>query len=70
VGQLADGVDPASLAEAVEALFARDMDALRLAARRRAETRHSWDHTFEGLTRLYGQLLARTPGRTPLRLSA
>ena len=70
VGQLADGVDPASLAEAVEALFARDVDALKLAARRRAETRHSWDHTFEGLTRLYAQLLARAPGRTPLRLSA
>jgi alpha-1,6-mannosyltransferase len=70
VGQLATGVDPASLAEAVEALFARDMDALKLAARRRAETRHSWDHTFEGLTRLYTQLLARAPDRAPIRLSA
>nr|MEA2799003.1 alpha,6-mannosyltransferase [Phenylobacterium sp.] len=70
VGQLATGVDPASLAEAVEALFARDMDALRLAARRRAEMRHSWDHTFEGLTRLYTQLLGRSPSRAPLRLSA
>ncbi|WP_394763743.1 glycosyltransferase [Phenylobacterium sp.] len=70
VGQLSDGVDPASLAAAVEALFARDLDALKLAARRRAETRHSWDHTFEGLTRLYTQLLARTPRRSPWRLSA
>jgi alpha-1,6-mannosyltransferase len=70
VGQLATGVDPASLAEAIEALFARDVDALKLAARRRAETRHSWDHTFEGLTRLYVQLLGRSPRRTPLRLSA
>jgi alpha-1,6-mannosyltransferase len=70
VGQLATGVDPASLAEAVEALFARDLGALKLAARRRAETRHSWDHTFEGLTRLYSQLLARSPRRAPLRLSA
>jgi alpha-1,6-mannosyltransferase len=70
VGQLSNGVDPASLAEAVEALFARDVGALKLAARRRAETRHSWDHTFEGLTRLYTQLLARTPRRTPWRLSA
>ena len=64
VGQLTSGADPASLAEAVEALFARDVDALKLAARRRAETRHGWDHTFEGLTRLYGQLLNRTPRRT------
>ncbi len=70
VGQLAGGVDPASLAQAVEALFARDLDALKLAARRRAETRHSWDHTFEGLTRLYTQLLARTPRRAPLKMSA
>ncbi len=70
VGQLSNGVDPASLAEAVEALFARDLDALKLSARRRAETRHSWDHTFEGLTRLYTQLLARAPHRAPMRLSA
>jgi alpha-1,6-mannosyltransferase len=70
VGQLANAVDPASLAETVEALFARDLDALKLAARRRAETRHSWDHTFEGLTRLYTQLLARSPRRAPLRMSA
>ena len=70
VGQLAHGVDPASLAEAVDGLFARDVEALKLAARRRAETRHSWDHTFEGLTRLYANLLAKAPGRTPMRLSA
>jgi len=70
VGQLSNGVDPASLAEAVEALFARDVDALKLAARHRAETRHSWDHTFEGLTRLYATLLAKAPRRAPLRLSA
>jgi alpha-1,6-mannosyltransferase len=70
VGQLAAAVDPASLAEAVEALFARDLAELKLAARRRAETRHSWDHTFEGLTRLYTQLLARAPRRAPWRLSA
>jgi len=70
VGQLATGVDPASLAEAVEALFGRDLATLKLAARRRAETRHSWDHTFEGLTRLYAQLLARAPRRAPWKLSA
>lgn len=71
VGQLAHGVDPVSLAEAVEALFARNVDALKLAARRRAETRHSWDHTFEGLTRLYAQLLGRAgQQRAPLALIA
>jgi alpha-1,6-mannosyltransferase len=70
VGQLAAGVDPASLAEAVEALFARDMNALKLAARHRAETRHSWDNTFGGLTRLYQRLLNNHTRRAPLRLSA
>jgi alpha-1,6-mannosyltransferase len=70
VGQLAAGVDPASLAEAVEALFARDMGALKLAARHRAETRHSWDNTFGGLTRLYQRLLNNHPRRAPLKLSA
>jgi alpha-1,6-mannosyltransferase len=70
VGQVAASVDPAGLAEAIEALFARDLDALKLAARHRVETRHSWDQTFEGLTRLYATLLSRTPRRTPLALSA
>ena len=70
VGQLTRGVDPASLAEAVDALFARDVAALKLAARRRAETRHSWDHTFEGLTRLYARLLNAAPRHTPMALSA
>ena len=68
VGQLSHGVDPASLAEAVEALFDRDIGALKLAARHRAETRHSWDHTFEGLTNLYATLLKGA--YAPMRLSA
>ncbi|MFL5296320.1 MAG: glycosyltransferase [Phenylobacterium sp.] len=70
IGQLSNGVDPASLAEAVEALFARDLEALKHAARHRAETRYSWDQTFEGLTRIYAELLEARPRRTPLRLSA
>ena len=70
VGQLATGVDPASLAEAADALFARDLDALKLAARERAETRYSWDNTFQGLSRLYEELLETRPRRAPPRLSA
>ncbi|HEX3366544.1 glycosyltransferase [Phenylobacterium sp.] len=70
IGQLAAGVDPASLAAATEALFARDLPALKLAARHRAETRHSWDHTFEGLTRLYARLLTLSARRAPMRMSA
>jgi alpha-1,6-mannosyltransferase len=70
VGQNALSTDPAGLAEAVEALFARDLAAISQAARRRAETRHSWDATFEGLTRLYAQLIGHAPRRAPLALSA
>ncbi|HEY3695585.1 glycosyltransferase [Phenylobacterium sp.] len=67
VGQRARSVDPAGLAEAIEALFARDLAALSAAARRRAEERHSWDATFEALTRLYAELVA---GAAPMALSA
>jgi alpha-1,6-mannosyltransferase len=70
VGQLAAGVDPDSLAQAIEALFARDLPALKLAARRRAETRHGWDRTFEGLTRLYARLLNTGVTREPLAMTA
>jgi alpha-1,6-mannosyltransferase len=70
IGQPAIGVDPESLAEAVEALFARDVEALKLAARLRAQTRYSWDNTFQGLTQLYAELLESRPRRAPLRLSA
>ena len=70
IGQLAQGVDPDSLAEAIEALFARDLPALKLAARRRAVSRHSWDRTFEGLTRLYAQLLNAGAALEPLALTA
>jgi alpha-1,6-mannosyltransferase len=70
VGQVAHGVDPCGLAEAVEALFARDLGALKLAAREKAETRYSWDNTFAGLTQLYAELLESRPRRTQLRLSA
>lgn len=61
VGQRAASVDPCGLAEAIEALFARDLTAVSAAARHRAEQRHGWDITFEGLTRLYGELVAEAP---------
>jgi alpha-1,6-mannosyltransferase len=68
VGQHADGSDPDSLATAIEALFARDLAHIAQAARRRAETRHGWEHTFEGLTRLYSSLI--NGATRPLALSA
>ena len=70
VGQLSAGVDPCSLAEAVEALFARDLEALKLSARERTETRYSWDNTFASLTELYASLLGTRTRRAPMRLSA
>ena len=68
IGQHADNSEPDSLAAAIEALFARDVAQIAQAARRRAETRHSWDHTFEGLTRLYSTLI--NGAALPLALSA
>lgn len=69
VGQPAENVEPAGLAEAISALFARDVAAISQAARRRAETRHGWDATFEALTRLYsGLIIDRTT--PPLALTA
>src|SRR5206468_636168 len=70
VGQHADGSDPESLAAAIEALFARDLDQISQTARRRAETRHRWDNTFDGLTRFYSNLIGRPARRAPLALSA
>jgi alpha-1,6-mannosyltransferase len=68
IGQHARGSDPECLAEAIEALFARDVPQIAQAARRRAETRHGWDITFEGLTRIYAGLIGRAT--RPLALSA
>ena len=66
VGQLAHDVDPGGLADAIEALFARDLGALSAAARARAELRHGWERTFEGLTRLYGDLVINSAAPQPL----
>ena len=59
VGQKAVEATPAGMAEAIEALFERDLEALSKAARRRAEERHSWDRTFLGLMDIYGRLLGQ-----------
>ncbi len=56
VGQLAPRATPSAMAEAIEALFARDLQPIRRAARRRAEDCHSWDATFEALSGLYAEL--------------
>jgi alpha-1,6-mannosyltransferase len=60
VGQLAASADPGDFAEAVEALFARDLDALGAAARAHAVERFAWDRVFGDLAALYGELSGAT----------
>ena len=59
VGQLARAAEPAAYAEAVTALFARDVEALGIAARARAVDRFSWGRVFEGLCGVYGDVSGR-----------
>ena len=70
VGQRAHDASAAGLAEAIDALFARDLDALSLAARQRAEARHTWDIAFQGLMRTYGEVLGLDPRALQPRLDA
>ncbi|MET0294633.1 MAG: glycosyltransferase [Phenylobacterium sp.] len=56
VGQLAATPDAPALAEAIEALFARDLGALSRNARARADARHSWDAVFQHLMAVYADL--------------
>ena len=66
VGQLAPRAEPAPFAEAVEALFARDMAALSQAARTRAVSRHGWNAVFEELFGAYGALTSDPVRSAPL----
>ncbi len=70
VGQRAHSVSPTHLAEAIETLFARDLDLVSQSARRRAENRHGWDATFQGLAALYGRLARDIAPVAPMALSA
>jgi alpha-1,6-mannosyltransferase len=56
VGALARASEAGAFAEAIESVFARDVEALGQAARRRAVQRHGWDSVFGELTRIYGRL--------------
>ena len=69
IGQVAHRADAAGMAEAIEALFKRDLGALSLAARARAEERHGWNRTFESLLQIYGRLLGQTLS-APARLAS
>jgi alpha-1,6-mannosyltransferase len=60
VGVLAAPRGPAALAEAIEALFAREQAPLRQAARARVTGGYTWDRAFDQQMRLYASLLNRT----------
>lgn len=56
VGQLAKSADPKHYAAAVEALFARDIEAIGVAARAKAVDRFAWNRVFEDLCDVYGDV--------------
>lgn len=56
VGQLAASADPDDYAAAVEALFARDIEAIGAAARVKAVERFAWNRVFENLCMVYGEV--------------
>ena len=56
VGQLAKSADPVHYAAAIEALFARDIEAIGVAARARAVDRFSWGRVFEDLCVTYADV--------------
>lgn len=60
VGQLSKSADPADFAEAIEALFARDIEALGRAARLHAVEKFAWNRVFEDLCVVYGDVSGRT----------
>ena len=70
VGQRALEATPGGMAEAIDALFGRDLQALSRSARRRAEQRHTWDCAFQGLMTLYGQVLGMDPATLQARLNS
>lgn len=60
VGQLARSADPGDYAEAVEALFQRDIEAIGRAARARTVERFAWNRVFEDLCTVYADVSGQT----------
>jgi alpha-1,6-mannosyltransferase len=63
VGQLARSADPHAYAEAVTALFERDVEAVGEAARRKAVDVFAWNRVFEGLCEVYADVSGKTEFR-------
>ncbi len=60
VGQLSASADADDYAQAVEALFARDIEAIGRAAREKAVSQFAWNRVFEDLCMVYGELTGET----------
>jgi alpha-1,6-mannosyltransferase len=56
VGQLATSADADDYAQAVEALFERDIETIGRAAREKAVSQFAWNRVFEDLCMVYGEL--------------
>ncbi len=67
VGQLASRSAPGPFAEAVAALFERDVAAVGRRARVRAVKRHGWDPVFDRLTDVYAALTGAAAFAAPAR---
>lgn len=65
VGQLARSADPRHYAAAIEALFARDIEALGVAARLRTVERFSWNRVFEDLGSVYAEVSGKAAFAQP-----
>ncbi|MBX9614856.1 MAG: glycosyltransferase [Brevundimonas sp.] len=59
VGQLSRSADPGEYAEAIEALFARDVEAIGAAARVHTVETFAWNRVFEDLCMVYGEVSGR-----------
>ena len=60
VGQLAASADPDDYAQAIEALFERDIEALGVAARTHAVEKFAWNRVFEDLCVTYADVSGRS----------
>ncbi|WP_428149649.1 glycosyltransferase [Brevundimonas sp.] len=59
VGQLSRSADPDDYAQAIEALFARDVEAIGAAARVHTVETFAWNRVFEGLCMTYAEVSGR-----------
>jgi alpha-1,6-mannosyltransferase len=66
VGILATPNSPSSMAEAIVALYERDLEQMGAAARTRVLQRYTWDHAFHAQTVAYSSMVgSRRPAVLP-----